>query len=109
MRLTVRRMMIFVAVMSFAFAAYRLAGELRYWTMSYGWNTSVLPLGLEVRIIQGVQLDDWTIPTGTRGVIVSDPPDEDSAYPYREVGVRFSEGPGKGRTIYVRRTLLRAY
>jgi hypothetical protein len=44
-RLTIRGMMIGVVAASVLFAMVRLANELRYWTFSYGWNTSVLRVG----------------------------------------------------------------
>ena len=107
LRFSVRRLMIVVAVMGLAFASYRFLVELSYST-HHGPNTSVLPLGLEVRIVEGVRSGESTIPAGTRGVVVYDPPDEDSAYFYRLVGVRISEGPSSGTTIDIKRTSLRA-
>jgi hypothetical protein len=100
--------MIIVAVTALLLGAYRIAGELRFWTLSYGWNTSVLPIGLEVLIIEDVPSHQSTTPTGTRGVVAGDFTDEDSAYPNRFVSVRLSEGPGKTQVIHVKRTAIRA-
>jgi hypothetical protein len=105
---TVRRMMVAVATLSVVTASAKLAGELRYWTWSYGWHTSVLPAGMGVSTCRDLTSDRVTIPAGTGCVVIADPPDEDSAYPDRKVGVRVSGGPNAGFALSVRRVVLRA-
>ena len=113
-RFTVKTAMIVVALMGLVLATRRPTNKLyQYaadWSYSthYGPNTSVLPKGMKVRIVEDAPSGESTIPAGTAGVVVSDPPDEDSAYAHRSVGVRISEGPGKGTAIDVKRTSLRA-
>jgi len=106
-RLTIRGLMIGVAATSLLFAVVRLANELKYWTFSNGWNTSVLRAAEQVVVQEGVRWGDTTIPAGTRCVVVSDPTDEDSAYPSRKVSVEVIEGRHKGAFGTVARSVLR--
>ena len=111
-RVTVRSQMVGVAVvaggMVVLLAAARLATELSYSTWSHGPNTSVFPIGQEVATSDEVRVDGLTIPAGTPGVVTGDPPDEDSAYPGRLVGVRITGGPHRGTTRGIIRRSLRA-
>ncbi len=102
-----------VAIMGFALAGFRTVRhfrrELPYLTMGYGWNTSLLPSGQNVRIIQEVRSGESSIPEGASGVVVSDPAiDEDDARPDRLVRLRFGGGAGKRIEIGVKRASLRA-
>jgi hypothetical protein len=101
-------MMVAVAVVAVSVASAKVARELNYWTLSYGWNTSVFPAGTRVRVYNDMVSGGLTIAAGTKCVVVSDPPDEDSAYPYRDVGVRVSEGLHTGLALSVDRINLRA-
>jgi hypothetical protein len=107
-RMTIRSMMIGVAAVSLLFAIVRLANELAYWTFSYGWNTSVLSVGQQVIVCENVRFAETVIAAETRCIVVSDLTDEDSAYPYRRVGVEIIEGRQKGAFGTVERSLLRA-
>jgi hypothetical protein len=106
-RFTTSRMMIAVAAAALLFAVMRLADELRYWTFSNGWNTSVLGIGQPVMVCEDVHSGDAIIRRGTRCIVVSDPPDEDSAYPHRKVTVQIIEDRRRGAVCDVERSLLR--
>jgi hypothetical protein len=67
----------------------------------------VLSVGQEVIFCDEVRLGDTIVPAGTRSIVVSDPPDEDSAYPDRKVSVEIIEGRQKGAFGTVERSLLR--
>jgi hypothetical protein len=99
--------MIGVAVTSVLIVMARLANELKYWTLQNGWNTSVLRAGQRVIVREQVRLGDAIIPAGTRGIVVSDLTDEDSAYPDRDVSIEVIEGRQKGAFGTVARSLLR--
>jgi hypothetical protein len=96
-----------VAAAALVCATVRFASELRYWTLSHGWNTSVLPVGAQVVPCDEIRIGDSTIRAGTRCVVVGDPTDEDSAYPYRGVVVNISEGQFQGTIVEIQRSLLR--
>lgn len=106
-RFTTRRMMIAVAAAALLFAMMRLADELRYWTFSNGWNTSVLGIGQPVIVCEDVRSGDAIIRRGTRCIVVHDPPDEDSAYPDRKVTVQIIENRRQGAIRNVERSLLK--
>jgi hypothetical protein len=106
-RITIRSLMIAVAATSLLFVVARLANELKYWTLQNGWNTSVLRAGQRVIICEQVRFGDAIIPAGSRGLVVGDLTDEDSAYPYRDVSVEVIEGRQKGAFGTVARSLLR--
>jgi hypothetical protein len=100
-------MMIGVVAVSLLFAMVRLANELRYWTFSYGWNSSVLGVGQKAVVCKDVDFYGQAVPVGTRVRVTGDLTDEDSAYPYRKVSVEVIEGPQKGAFGTVERSLLR--
>jgi hypothetical protein len=111
-RLTTRRLMVLVAGVAIMLATLiptaRLVTDLSYWTFSHGWNTSVFPIGQPVMTCEDITLERATLPAGTRGIVVGDPPDEDSAYPYRPVEVKIAEGQYRGTTRSIARRSLRA-
>ena len=106
-----RRRMIVIVVAGVSLAALigmvQFVMALRYWTFQHGYNSSVLPIGLKVVITQKVQIDGGFIEGGTQGVVVFDPPDDDSAYPKRLVGIKLTDGPNQGSTQAVQRRYLR--
>jgi len=112
LKFTVRRLMVAVAAAAIGLATLigtvRLARDLKYSTFSYGWNTSIFPIGEPVRISQDVTIDGMPLPSGTQGVVVADPPDEDSAYPDRLLSVKIIDGQYRGATMGVQRRFLRA-
>jgi hypothetical protein len=105
-------MMLMVAglavLMYLLIVACRFADELRYWTFSHEWNTSLLPRGQPVAPVADVRARVMLIPAGTRCVVGGDFTDEDSAYPDRDVSVEILEGPHKGEIVDIERSLLRA-
>ena len=107
-RFTTGRLMAIVAVAAVAFAFVRCANELWYSTLAYGRNTSVFAIGTRVVSLDDIRDGDRVIPAGTSYHVTSDPPDDDSAYPYRIVGVRVEAGPWTGTNLGVKRTRLRA-
>jgi hypothetical protein len=106
-RMTIRGVMCVVLAASLLFAMVRLANELRYWTFSYGWNTSVLETGTKAVMYANADFYGVAIPAGTQVIVTSDLTDEDSAYPYRKVAVEVIAGPHKGAFGTVDRTQLR--
>ena len=94
--------------MSMLLGLARLATDLRHRTWAHGANTSVFPIGQEVATADEVRVEGLILAEGTPGVVTSDPPDEDSAYPDRLVGVRITGGPHRGRSPGIRRRSLRA-
>ena len=87
---------------------YRLAEEAHYSTWAYGPNTSVLPMDLAVVVVVESRWRGGRVAPGEAGVVTSDPPDEDSAYPDRLVSVRRDAGPHRGTVIPIKRICLRA-
>jgi hypothetical protein len=107
-RFTVRRLMVAVAVVGITMGTVRLMTELRYATLQNGWNTSVFPIGQRVTTYQEIRIEGITLTAGTRGIVTGDPPDDDSAYPDRLVGVKIIEGQHQGITQAIQRRFLRA-
>jgi len=111
-RFSVRRLQVTVAVIVVLVAAsiglVQFVITLRYWTPGHGLNTSVFPIGQAVTVHEEVRIDAGILTAGTPGIVMDDPPDEDSAYPYRLVSVRLTDGPHKDTTQAIKRRMLRA-
>ena len=96
-----------IAIAACALARFKLSSELKFRTFSFGWNTSILPVGERVFSIVDIRVDDVSVPAGTLCLVVSDPPDEDSANPDRTVVVRTSGRGQHGPIFAVKRIQLR--
>jgi hypothetical protein len=99
-------MMAVVAIGAISMGMLRFASELAQSTRNE-WNTSILQVGQRVITFQDITEGGSTLPAGTRGFVTCDPPDEDSAYPYRMVGVKLTEGQHRGTTRTIQRQFLR--
>jgi hypothetical protein len=106
-QMSIRRLMIAVLATSVLLATVRLVNVLKYWTFLYGWNTSVLNVGDRVTVCGCVLAGGEPVASGTGGIVVDDPPDEDSAYPNRKVSIQIIEGPRKGAICEAERSNLR--
>jgi hypothetical protein len=106
-RFTIRRMMKGVVIVSLIFALVRTVSELRYWTITNGWNTSVLDVGQQVAPCLDIRVGNTSLPAWTLCTVVEDLTDTDSAYPDRKVTVQIADGRLKGTICGVRRSLLR--
>ncbi len=106
-RMTGRSLMIGVVATSLLFGVVRPAMELRYWTFSYGWNTSVLGVGQKAVVCKDVDFYGQPVPAGTKVMVTSDLTDEDSAYPNRKVSVEVIEGRQEGAFGTIERSRLR--
>ncbi len=111
-RVPIWKAMVAVAITALALTAIKglawLATEWRYSTYSYGRNTSVFAVGDRVIPIVDVRTGEVSIPAGTPCLVVSDPPDDDSAYPYRTVKIRVDDRNQSGPIFGVKRMYLRA-
>ena len=107
-RMTIRGSMFGILALSVLLAMLRLAHELRYWTISNGWNTSVLSSGQPLFLLEDINVAGAPVKAGTQCIIVRDFTDEDSAYPDRNVRIIVDDGPYKGRSGTARREQLRA-
>jgi hypothetical protein len=87
--------------------ALRLLPTYRGWTFSYGFNTSVLCPGDVAVVVDGGEghLDGNLV--GSTCAVLLDLTDTDSAYPHREISVKFLDGPWVNRCVTLERCQVR--
>ena len=109
LRRVVESLLIATLAISGIVVAVGIAKTLKYSTFTYGPNTSVFSPGEGILIERDVEVGGVGLSAGTPGVVVDDPPDEDSAYPDRLVRVKITAGRYQGTIHGVERRHLRAY